>query len=333
MVVLNQLRECFCRTSVRNLSLTGELVRLLRLFKRHSVKAIPLKGPSLALSLYGNLALRPFSDLDVLVPKQEIDNVKRLLIGAGYSLKDEMTSEEEIRHLESDYYLAFRQRQREIDVEIHWQILHGYLRGRVGIDAVWSHTAESTLGGEPALALPPEELLLVLSIHGQKHEWERLKWLGDIARLIDVHPNIDWARVVQLAALVEQERAILMGCFLAASFLGVQLPERIQKLLRGNKSYGAHAGLIRGRLFRSKHNLPGFREWLAYVQRVDAEPRDTQHVVEPLRLLQYLLAISAPNSGDRFELRVPRPFSFLHYIHRPVRLFRRHGVALVDRLR
>src|SRR5262245_10666576 len=64
--VLDQLRNYFYTNAAHNVFLTTELLKLLTLFEAHGIPAIPFKGPVLAASVYGNLSLRQFGDLDIL---------------------------------------------------------------------------------------------------------------------------------------------------------------------------------------------------------------------------------------------------------------------------
>ena len=80
---LDQLRDDFNDNSRRNLFLTRELLNLLTLFETHQIPAIPFKGPVLAASVYGNLALRQFSDLDLIIHKQHVAKARELLVSAG----------------------------------------------------------------------------------------------------------------------------------------------------------------------------------------------------------------------------------------------------------
>jgi hypothetical protein len=124
-----------------------------------------------------------------------------------------------------------------------------------------------------------------------------------------------------------------MGCFLAASFLRVVLPQQVLHFLGSESWFVAQASLIRGRLFRHNRNLPGFREWLEYAEEFRGSSHEVSGAARPNRYLQYLSAIVEPESADQFDLQVPHFLSFLHYLHRPVRLFRRNGVSLFERLR
>jgi hypothetical protein len=200
-------------------------------------------------------------------------------------------------------------------------------------DILWNRAIPSTLAAQSMLALPAEELLLVLCVHAQKHEWQRLKWIGDIARLIETYPQLDWVGVMQRATETDQKQAIVRGAFLAASLLRVELPENVARPLSADASLNAWAGLILGRLFRGRHDLPGLREWLGYIQVVSGSPDELPPEIGLRAVWRYLSAVCTPESRDRFEVPVPRLLSFMHYIHRPARLFRRHGFALVGRLR
>ena len=90
--ILDQLRDYFHNLARRNLFLTRELLKLLNLFQAHEIPAIPYKGPVLAASAYGNLALRQFCDLDILIHKQDALRVKSLLLNQGYRLSQEQPS-------------------------------------------------------------------------------------------------------------------------------------------------------------------------------------------------------------------------------------------------
>jgi hypothetical protein len=319
--VLEQLRAFFRQTGIRNLSLTNELVRLVELFTRHGIDVLPFKGPALALSLYGNLGLRSIRDLDVLVKKGDVVAAKQLLVGEGYQPV-----------FETDYHCRLSRQEGDICIEIHWEILPGYLRRRLNMNSVWNHVTQTRIAAQPTGALSREELFVVLCVHAQKHGWLKLKWIGDIGWMIQSQRRIDWPGVMWRTAEMEQGRAVLEGCFLAASFLQVQLPGRIRRILESDRSLRARAALIRGRLFRPGNGLPGFREWLAYLEAGNESFRTIVRDSLFRRRLQYLMAVMTPDTVDRCQLQLPVWLSFVHYIYRPMRLFGRHGTGLFERL-
>src|SRR5262249_42741914 len=77
--------ESFYRASVvRNLFLTGELLRLLDMFRKNDIAIAAFKGPVLAEVVYGDLSLRDFVDLDVLVHEADLCKAEHILTACGY---------------------------------------------------------------------------------------------------------------------------------------------------------------------------------------------------------------------------------------------------------
>jgi len=99
--ILNQLKNHFNTNAMSNKFMTTELLKLLNLFQNHNIPAIPFKGPVLAATAYGNLALRQFCDLDILVQKQNVLKVKDLLVSQGYQSWS-LNPVQETAHLESE---------------------------------------------------------------------------------------------------------------------------------------------------------------------------------------------------------------------------------------
>ena len=329
--VMQRLRGVFFQTSVHNLSLLKELMRVLAKLKEDGIDAVPYKGPSLARSLFGNVAFRRTRDIDILVRPEAVERTRRLLVREGYQLATPMTDEEMVAHRQSHYHLELLRQADGLRLEIHWEFLPRNC-GHFDASYVWDHVVIEDLGGQPTLSLRAEELFVLLCIHhGTKHEWDRLKWIADIARMIETH-RLDWQTVLSRARMLGQERAVLLGCFLSAYLLGVSLPGEVLSVLRDHSQLAAHAALIRGRLFRPNRGLPGFREWCAYVDGLSGPFMPKRPVLEWPRNLQYLKAVITPEFNDRYDVRLPRWFSFLHYMYRPARLWGHHGTALFKRL-
>ena len=93
--VLDRLRGDIHANSLRNLSLTRELLRLLNLFEVQGIFAISYRGPALAAFACGNLALRQFADLDILVRKHDAPRAKEVFISAGYRSEYRLTRTQE----------------------------------------------------------------------------------------------------------------------------------------------------------------------------------------------------------------------------------------------
>ena len=82
--ILERLRETFNANARKNMILTAELLRLLQCFRTQNLTVLAFKGPILAHLAYGNLALRQFIDLDLLIPEAEYSRASHLLNEQGF---------------------------------------------------------------------------------------------------------------------------------------------------------------------------------------------------------------------------------------------------------
>lgn len=82
--ILLNLRNIFSQNAKKNLFMLGEMLTILDLFDQNGIFAMPYKGLSLALLVYGNIALRQFGDLDIFINQENVIKAKKILISYGY---------------------------------------------------------------------------------------------------------------------------------------------------------------------------------------------------------------------------------------------------------
>ncbi len=121
------LRDYFYANEFHNHLLTSELLRILQLFEKQGIPAIPYKGPVLAASVYGNLSLRQFGDLDILIHKRDVQRVQELLVAQGYRPW----------FAHSDYHRGFDGEANRIHLEIHWNLLPKSLCFPLDFERLW----------------------------------------------------------------------------------------------------------------------------------------------------------------------------------------------------
>lgn len=209
--------------SSRSLFLTGELLRLLKQLEAQGIPAIALKGPALAVLLYGDPARRHFDDLDILVRRQDMPAAKKLVLSLGYQRKDQHAFHE-------SFVLA--KENIEMVVELHWNIMPEDFPFHPDLKGIWERCESLSFGGAQATTLSPEDLLLFLCVHGSRHLWLRLQWLCDVAQLVRSHPALDWERVLAQAKIARGQRMLFLGIFLTKDILGAPLPPEIEQKAR-----------------------------------------------------------------------------------------------------
>ncbi len=132
--------------------LTRELLKLLGLFDAHGVRAIPYKGPTLAAIAYGNLALREFDDLDVLVDEPDVPKAKELLVSMGYLPQYHLSNAQEVALLRHHYAQGFSRSDVDSTIELHWRIAERHFSFPLTLEGVWERLEHIHLSGDTALS-------------------------------------------------------------------------------------------------------------------------------------------------------------------------------------
>jgi putative nucleotidyltransferase-like protein len=226
--------ERFKSNAVRNLVHMQELLRILRCLESASIRAIPYKGPVLALSVYKNLALREFFDLDILVDVADVPRATEVLIAKGYRCQTQLTPPQLRSYLSSGCELCFE--GNGVAVELHWRIAPRMYSFPFGFSDLWERRQTLEFGEQAIATLSPEDLLLVLCVHAMKHCWNSLCWVMDVAELLRTTLELDWRLVMQRASDIGAKRVLLLGLALAHELLSAPLPESVEKTLREDRA-------------------------------------------------------------------------------------------------
>ncbi len=314
--VWDDVERQFHRHVRRNLVMTKELVRLLNLFEAQGIPAIPYKGPALATAVYGDVAWRQFGDLDILVKRRDVLTVKALLLDQGYQPEFALTPSQERAYLRSSCEYNFRDRTKGIHLEIHWRIVRPYLTYSLDTDRLWDQLEPVHVAGHVMQSLGLEDLLLILSIHGSKHQWERLGWIGDVAQLLCHRRELQWdvlmARAKQLGAV----RSLGLGLFLAHDLLGAMLPTAIRQWIEADSMVKSLAAEVCEQLFETPPHSPRGLDYHTF--GLNLRERWWDRMVYRCRLPGALTV------EDLTFVSLPPYLSGLYYGMRPVRLFAKY---------
>src|SRR5258708_1061759 len=247
---LEELRDHFERNSRRNLLSLAELLELLKLFDQNGIAAIPYKGPVLAATVYGNLALREFIDLDILVPKSRVREARDLLVARGYQPGSILaTDRQEAAFLDSGHELVHRHPTKQSGVELQWALLPRYMTIPIALEQLRRSLVPITIGKATVPGFPPEDLLLILCVHGANHCWQRLDWICGVSEVIRRHREIDWPRMVEQADALGCRRILFLGLFLAASLLKSAVPKGLRENIESDDIVRSLADEVERRLF------------------------------------------------------------------------------------
>lgn len=296
------------------LQLTAELFRILDRFTSQGIRALVVKGPVLAVQAYGDPAIRSYGDLDLLVRQRDIRRATELMSAAGYSAAVPLSAIDAGK-IPGQY--LFSKPDLKLIVELHNDGTLRYFPRRLPLEEFFTRQVRVRLDAHEIPALSVEDELVLISIHGAKHFWERLMWIADVAALVSRQSGIDWGRVADSAKGVGAERMLHTGLRLASDLLKAQLPDKVQAMVQADVPAARLAEQV--------------CKWLPAAG--SAPPALFERAVFRLRMRggfisgpAYLLRLSlSPTEEDWAGAEQQKRNWFIEAGGRPFRLARKHG--------
>jgi hypothetical protein len=303
-----ELQEASRRALEGTLALSGELVRVLRNLNAAHVECIPFKGPALAAELWGNFTLRQSLDIDLLVRPAQVGVAVEVLRSCGY------TPESDWKRLFPRAVELQLKKAGMPPLELQWGIAPKCFSVDVEIEACWQRAQRAEFGGQPTLAFAPEDLMLILCIHGWKHAWNRLLWIADVARLLRKSTALDWTAMTTRARASGTEGILQLGALLAQKLFGVTVPTEIADRAPSARQITTLAE--ESITYMQDLVQPTYTGWHRYM--LVARERRIDRIRHVSRFLL------APGVGDWDAVRLPK---FVTPLYRLVRLARVGQVA------
>jgi Uncharacterised nucleotidyltransferase len=302
------------------LLLTGELIKLVDLFSERGIPAVPIKGPTLAVRAYGDIGLRQFGDLDILVKPSDVDRIRELLTENAFTAHQTLTSSQQSALQRFDCSSNFISKQGVV-LDVHWGLVDRHHGFGIDTEAFFERLEPVWVNGRQLLTLSSENLLLFLCLHGFTHFWERLRWICDVAALVSTSRTIDWNRLLEIARENGVLRILLLGLWLSHDLLAAPLPEDILNAIETDDVIQQIGREVEQQLFAETRDTAGIFSEAALLLRLRERKRD--------QLKSLISLLGAPRRYDRMFVSFPKSFSFLYYLIRPARLAAKYGAQVL----
>ena len=310
--IMDQLQKYFLANAGRNIFFTEALRHLLHLLEAHGIPGIPYKGPALAASIYGDIALRQFSDLDILVRKQDVLKCQDIMISEGYRPDFQLTDVNVKHYLRCRNELSFTRNDGRVIVELQWEIVPRYFSVSIPYEYLWNGTHRSSRSGLGFRAISPEVELIILCVHGTKELWARLLWVCDVAEFIRVNQELDWDWVIELARALGSSRMLFLGLLLGKDLLDTSVPKKVMQQIEVDPVAGRLARQVNKRLFNGTNDASGIVKKSMFYLKTRERLRDR------MRYCAHLVTTTTPGDWNLFSL--PDYVFPLYVFLRPVRL-------------
>lgn len=242
-----RLYHAYWANHFRNRLLLSELGLVADAAAGAGIGLIPLKGAILAVDYYPTPALRPMSDLDLLVRAEDLDGMGRLLGTLGYREVDQVPSYAEDRHLDRasrEHQWVIARNGLSLLVEYRAEPLEPAMARLADLDndftatlrqhaaAIWTRARPASGQASAGLRMSPEDLLLHVATHLAAHHADfRLIWLHDVARItMRQAEGFDWEYVCASATRLRVAGPVRAA--LQAATQWIDAPVRVADLER-----------------------------------------------------------------------------------------------------
>ena len=214
-------RDQYYQSAVDNILLLDELNRILTPLRDAGIAVMLLKGISLVEKIYPDPALRPMTDIDLMVHSDDLSKVTKIFRRLGYTEQ------------KSTYHLVFsRGSPKNLVVEIHWNMINSNLATPISEEEwIWNDAVFDGI----AYRLRLEKELLYLAGHISIQHQDpvpRLIWLYDLHLLIEKNMNtLDWDFLLQNTRLLGWGRGLSSTLLKTVEFFPSEINHQIPGIL------------------------------------------------------------------------------------------------------
>jgi len=314
---MKRLADAVRANVARCLILSAELIKIMELFQAADILAIPYKGPISAAQAYGDVTLREFEDLDIILRQRDMPKANEIMTRFGYRARSPwILSPGAASSLIPGEY-NYRDESRRMMVELHTELTLRHFPRPPDIDDLARRLVPVALGGHEIRTFAPEDALPALCIHGSKDFWERISWVADIAELVQADPSFDFDVAFRRAESWRALRMFHLGLALAAELLDAPLPPDVRSRAQDDRVAAHVASEVSERLLsRPTRTLDAAGRFRFRRCMVEGALAGWRYAIR--------LAV-VPAEEDWQMIRQPGPLAPLYVALRPLRLLRKYG--------
>ena len=232
-MLLNILKKNAAITGIGQSRHISGLSEVLSKVNEIAIPVIVLKG-LVVREFYPQPDQRSMSDADILVHKDDVEAVKKILIDMGYVFLEDHKASHHIALVHHKYPV----------VEVHWNLFK-----RDGFSSelehyerlIWKRAIDVNVGKASVLSLAYDDLALHLCMHMAAHLAATgfgVRQLCDLVLLVEKKGHeIDWNSFIMKARIYGFEKFSLIMFLLCKELFNMEAPKEINIKVVNNKKY------------------------------------------------------------------------------------------------
>lgn len=242
--LLSLAEPAYLRAWQRSESMARHSARALGVLSAAGIPTLVLKGATLA-EAWGDSALRPSSDLDVLVPVKDLAAAFEALRGAGWRPGEISAEDARLAH-------AIFLQGEGLDIDLHRHALEEFV-GTGHDDALWDRAIPFQVLHAETRALAHGDRIIHACVHGLR--WNPVPpvhWVADVLMLIrDAETEPDWHEIATRAVALEAAQPLREALAYLVDTFALAVPASALKVLAA-----ARPSRVRALAFRARQRAP-----------------------------------------------------------------------------
>jgi hypothetical protein len=207
-------QQTYEETWIKNTRANQVAVKFFEILESEGLKAVGLRGLNLANFVYPDLALRPMSDLDILIRPEDKERLVKILSALNHS---------PVKYIRTQLVYQIQ----GVTIEVHWSFLTTRRYRAEFATAELLEAAETRfLPRGPVKVLAKEQEVIELIAHGFiHHEWHGFPLLMDLAFFI-ANPDLNWNYLSDWSRKHHLTRMFIFSLSLVNSWLDLGQEDR-----------------------------------------------------------------------------------------------------------
>jgi len=212
-----ELERMYYQNLAKNMIILKELESLLGCLNDSQIPIILLRGASFLKTIYNDIGLRYFDDIDIFIRGNHHEKICKILKKNGFSPLP----------FYPDRYL-----KDSINLDIHTNLFNiSRIRSRayaikIKNEEIWKDARSIENHYPNVLSLSPYDNILTLSIHSLKHSYAQLIWFVDMNEIINqTKDNLNWDKLLQRAELFNLTRPLYYSLLYLKKKMNSPIPD------------------------------------------------------------------------------------------------------------
>jgi hypothetical protein len=218
------LERVYYRTAISNIKKLDSATRMLEIFHREGIFAIPLKGMALIETVYKNPAIRPMADIDLMIRREDTHKIKHILTNMGYPYIDDHRG-----------CINFQDNENEV-FDLHAQFTKFDVLFCVDYEEIYSRLRKIEFNGQIQVGiLCPEHQLIHIALHLAPGLYTGLNVMNliDMCCLISDQDGLfDWDYLAGFSMRSKMNPYIVGPLYLCTHLFNQEIPESVLKILQ-----------------------------------------------------------------------------------------------------